>query len=630
MQQPGMVQAPAGYVAGPYPQVVTMNYARPAPRATTAQGVPTRPAAPPSQGQGARMRSPDLSTYAAGARMRSPDLPSFARQSPDLSSSAKGAYTLPSHSGSLLLPVGGMSGGMNAGGKAQHPSQQPSQLRAQQEQLNLSREAIRPQPDVALGAQPGVQKLQESSEAQKALPSQELSRLSTAKSLSGPEVLRAERPGMQKQAETNEAQKAPSPLDVSLKSSLDASLRSTTKLYSNRVRSADAVKQDTSKESDAEFLKLIDTLEVRLQMQQGNRFQAQSGTTSSSSSGFQSQSLFRQLRQLHQNLPRYAEHGPFPVSSKVASGNVEDPCSPRISEQELWSHLNEQSDVIRKLTREVASLQDVVQELQKSSEIQVRELQTQLLEERRLKAVLAEECNALKAEMAKRGGSSTATSPGDEGKPANPAGIFTAPFCRSICGDNVMLSEDGYTAARTKGSRQCVLLGELPLERTAQGWYYEVEIRETVDGWVGGLGIGVTATPPEDIKRVPDKAWRMPNTFIIGYWGCVFLDGKERRTTWRADTLPVGAHVGVLVSNDESGDLRVFVDGTLAVLAEGALKALLSPNLRLFPVVDVFAATLAVALKPHARIPELPFSSGDATVSTLLVNPAASIVPAAG
>lgn len=181
---------------------------------------------------------------------------------------------------------------------------------------------------------------------------------------------------------------------------------------------------------------------------------------------------------------------------------------------------------------------------------------------------------------------------------------LVAPFSRQACGSNVALSEDALTATRTRGCRQSVVLGSAPLPRQQLGWYYEVEVCETVDGWVGGLGIGVTRTSPFELRRVPDKAWRLQNTWIVGYWGCVFLNGKEQRTLWRADTLPAGSRVGLLVSGDGSGDLRVFVDGVLAVSVQAAVPNQTGPESALFPVIDVFAATLKVTLRPNAVPPE--------------------------
>jgi len=184
---------------------------------------------------------------------------------------------------------------------------------------------------------------------------------------------------------------------------------------------------------------------------------------------------------------------------------------------------------------------------------------------------------------------------------------MVAPFSRQACGANVTLSEDALVATRTRGCRQSVVVGSTPLPRQQLGWYYEVEVCETVDGWVGGLGIGVTRTSPLDLRRVPDKAWRLQNTWIVGYWGCVFLNGKEQRTQWRADALPAGSRVGILVSGDGSGDLRVFVDGILAVCVEAAVPIQTGSENALFPVVDVFAATLKVALRPGASPPEPPW-----------------------
>jgi len=135
-----------------------------------------------------------------------------------------------------------------------------------------------------------------------------------------------------------------------------------------------------------------------------------------------------------------------------------------------------------------------------------------------------------------------------------------------------------------------------------------------VAGWVGGLGIGVTATPPELAGRSPDKAWRMQKTFVIGYGGCIYLDGVERRTNWHPDTLAVGARVGLLVAEQGDGDIIVFVDGQPVVRMEGAR---LSAYDALYPVVDVFAATRSVSLcrwssppLPPWRIAAEPWAAG--------------------
>jgi hypothetical protein len=195
-----------------------------------------------------------------------------------------------------------------------------------------------------------------------------------------------------------------------------------------------------------------------------------------------------------------------------------------------------------------------------------------------------------------------------------------APFSQQSCGTNVTLTEDGYTATRTRGCRQSVLIGSAPIEPQALGRYFEVEIKQVQDGWVGGLGIGVTCTDPSTLRRVPDKAWRIAHSYIVGYWGCVFLDGKERRTKWRVDTLPIGTQVGLLVSDDGSGDIRVFAGGELVVIAAGALAEHVAAGDQFFPVVDVFAATVAVSLVPCAKPPQLPWK----TAATASLSPPGS------
>lgn len=188
-------------------------------------------------------------------------------------------------------------------------------------------------------------------------------------------------------------------------------------------------------------------------------------------------------------------------------------------------------------------------------------------------------------------------------------GRSVEPLSRNPCGMNIELSEDGYTAKRVRGCRQSVVLGSAPLQPQELGHYFEVVVRETVNGWVGGLGIGVTRVPPSELKRMPDKAWRIPNTFIVGYWGCLFLDGREKRTRWKADTLTVGSRVGLLVTGDGRGDLIVFVDGAPVVRAEDVLPSSGLHSDELYPIIDVFAATLTVELQQNAVAPAKPWSS---------------------
>eukprot|EP00930_Biecheleria_cincta_P070377 TRINITY_DN58011_c0_g1_i1.p1 TRINITY_DN58011_c0_g1~~TRINITY_DN58011_c0_g1_i1.p1 ORF type:complete len:692 (+),score=142.10 TRINITY_DN58011_c0_g1_i1:25-2076(+) len=486
--------------------------------------------------------------------------------------------------------------------------------------------------------------------------------------------------------------------------------------------------------ADAEFLRLLDSLEVRVdlmaQMQHTrNQIQAQSRAglgPSTRSAGAEADhgpevqhALLSQLDQMKQHLGRLggvpagvpqaqaglaAGGGGGARGSSGAGAMAEAPSNQGISTQpdaeearrpeelaqeneELWAQLAEQGAVIRKLASEVERLQTLLKDAFRpdADNLEVRSLQHQLHEERRLREAqaeafqserdrLLEEMRALRGLPVTAGGLTTQSptqppgqrtpdapnyskspadsplSPASSGTaggafkspggmdeavlptrvlqaaqaaaaeglgsslPAKPAEAefgYTAPFSSAACGSNVTLSEDGYVAARTRGCRQSVLIGSSPLEKRDIGWYYELEVRETVEGWVGGLGLGITKTGPLEIRRVPDKAWRMPSTFMVGYWGCVFLDGKERRTAWRPDTLPTGARVGMLATSD--GDLRVFVDGVSVVCIQGALKDILEPGLELYPILDVFAATVAVQLQPYAKVPDPPWADDPTT-----------------
>lgn len=191
------------------------------------------------------------------------------------------------------------------------------------------------------------------------------------------------------------------------------------------------------------------------------------------------------------------------------------------------------------------------------------------------------------------------------------------PFSRELCGANLTLSEDGYTAARTRGSRQSVVLVNAPLARQMEGLYFEVRICQTTEGWVGGLGIGVTHTCPGELRTVPDKAWRIPSTFIVGYWGTVFLNGKERLARWRPDSLQAGTNVGLLITGDGRNDLLIFVNGSPAIHIDGA--ALKSAGLRpapLYPVVDVFASTTSVTLLAQSAPPPPPWHLQPSSLQT--------------
>lgn len=381
-------------------------------------------------------------------------------------------------------------------------------------------------------------------------------------------------------------------------------------------RQAPPGQEDAPRDKDNAFMKLLDSLEVRVDLMA----QMQHARSQIQEQGWEGQ----EAPALQE--PEEACQGDAGYSCQQSA-----PEPPRGQQDgaELWDHLLEQRECIERLQSEHEEFGRQIARArahETDAILHVQELQRELAEERRQRASEAQEWRmereqlqaelqdlrrlaALAAGSAAHGapapGGAEAAVPTEAVLPAAQQGWWVQPFSREICGANMTLSEDGYVATRTRGSRQSVSMGSSPLVRQADGWYFEVEVCETVEGWVGGLGIGVTLTPPSELRRVPDKAWRMPRTFVVGYWGCVFLDGKEHRTRWRPDALALGARVGVLV-HDFTGDLHVLVDGAAVVFVEGALREHLVAGVELYPVVDVFAATVSVALLPLASAPPVP------------------------
>merc|ERR1719424_892790 len=90
--------------------------------------------------------------------------------------------------------------------------------------------------------------------------------------------------------------------------------------------------------------------------------------------------------------------------------------------------------------------------------------------------------------------------------PQHMAVLLVAPLSQRLLCDSLLLSEDGYTARRTPGYRQAVIMGSTPLERQPGGLYFEVRISGTSDDASGGLAIGITHTAPETLAGVPAKA----------------------------------------------------------------------------------------------------------------------------
>jgi len=186
------------------------------------------------------------------------------------------------------------------------------------------------------------------------------------------------------------------------------------------------------------------------------------------------------------------------------------------------------------------------------------------------------------------------------------ADAFVGPFYSKACGSNTSISPDGYAARRTRGVRQSVVVGSTPLKRQACGsLYFEVVINETMSGMVGGLGIGMTHSAPGAQQSPPDgdEARSVPSSFIVGYEGHAYLGPREWNTPWQPEGLLPHQRVGCLVTGDAEPCMVVLVDGTPVVKVDhvALIDAGFVEDAPLYPVVDVYSATLAVRLAPSAR-----------------------------
>jgi hypothetical protein len=245
------------------------------------------------------------------------------------------------------------------------------------------------------------------------------------------------------------------------------------------------------------------------------------------------------------------------------------------------------------LHREVVQLREEKQRLTsevKEGELRVQQLQSSVekLEERQ-RFFPDKKTNSSNPRL----GRNAAPSPA----PSSTSSRGSARFSTRIKGQNCTVSFDGATATRTKGCRQCVVLGDSPLElHVGCGWYFELRINEVVTGWVGGLGIGVTLTRPGSLPCLPDRAWRVPNSWIAGYWGRMFGNGQQHLIDWKPQELKASDRVGFLVNL--KGECIVYVNDEVRVhFTESKIPVNpIGKGAELTALVDVFASAASVTL----------------------------------
>eukprot|EP00397_Hematodinium_sp_SG-2012_P009016 GEMP01009089.1.p1 GENE.GEMP01009089.1~~GEMP01009089.1.p1 ORF type:complete len:1065 (+),score=225.93 GEMP01009089.1:135-3329(+) len=177
------------------------------------------------------------------------------------------------------------------------------------------------------------------------------------------------------------------------------------------------------------------------------------------------------------------------------------------------------------------------------------------------------------------------------------------PFNHTCLGINLSISADGYSLRRVKGCRQSVAMGMSKLEETDKGYWFQVAVdaHDTSSGWVGGLGLGATLSPETILNKSPEKAWKLPDTFMIGYWGRLFCYGREHHALWEPEELKNGDVVGFLITL--SGEIAVFVNSQIEAFIDAGFPV--GGKAPIYPVVDVFGSTSAITLIKNPGSPPI-------------------------
>lgn len=197
-----------------------------------------------------------------------------------------------------------------------------------------------------------------------------------------------------------------------------------------------------------------------------------------------------------------------------------------------------------------------------------------------------------------------------------------------------IISKHCHTSARNH-PRYYVVLGDSPLPYSAGvGWRFTFRIKEDVANWVGNLGIGVTLTKPSKLATIPDRAWRLPGSWVAGYWGRMYTNGQQHLVGWKPQNLRVNDEVGfcistlgvctILVNGEERmrfADPPVSVPGAarsspLRMLSKGAKSPSLvdtsvdSSEVELYSVMELQAPASCIEFSPLPDASSRPLQRG--------------------
>lgn len=164
-------------------------------------------------------------------------------------------------------------------------------------------------------------------------------------------------------------------------------------------------------------------------------------------------------------------------------------------------------------------------------------------------------------------------------------------------------STGSSSIATATRSNLCAVFGDAPLVKMAGvGWYFRLRINSTNTGWVGGFGIGVTLSSHHALSTLPDRAARVPRSWLAGYWGRTFSDGHELPSNWKPQSLRPMDEVGFLVNLE--GECSVFVnDEERCRFANPSVPVKTAAEPELYALIDVSAAATSVTFLNGAPPP---------------------------
>jgi len=176
----------------------------------------------------------------------------------------------------------------------------------------------------------------------------------------------------------------------------------------------------------------------------------------------------------------------------------------------------------------------------------------------------------------------------------------------SSCGSSSGESSSGESSASRQRTQAnlCVEFGDAPLRKVpGVGWTFRMRINAGASNWVGGFAIGVTLSKPAT-AHLCDRAARIPQSWVAGYWGRTFANGKESRSNWSPQGLRPGDEVAFLVGLE--GECVVFVNDEERCRFSDPPVPISRPagaDAELTALIDVSAAAAAVTFLPDAALP---------------------------